>query len=514
MAYNINRYNGNFLTTVEDGTINTTTEIRLIGRNFAGYGEVQNENVLHLLENFSSPVPPAKPLSGMIWYDNSINKIKFYDGIRWRTAGSAEVNNSEPMGNVEGDLWWNTNTGQLFIKSSEGEWVLIGPQISSLGVTQLFSKTVQGKPVSLLEDGTVDEISNDSFNFSIIRAVLTNESGIQSTPFIIAESNFQLNHETEEIAGFDILRKGITLFETTQSNRDTGISKDSILWGTASNALRLGGKTAEDFITADNPFFEDGITVNETVLITSDNDKGIMQNIEGDTLIFKVLQDVDPQTVLIINLTGLIPGEDNRFDIGTPTDRWKDIYAVNFKGIADKAEQLRVEDTPNSDDFRRGREGPDPNSIAARTSGPITVNNQTIPAGSLRAQFFVGRATTAQFADLAEKYTTNQEWPVGTAMAVCAHEECEVCPANSGDLAVGVISENPAYLMNAEINGQAVALKGRVPVRVTGPVKKGQAVYAWKNGICSTTPAEALIGVALATDNSLDEKLVECVLKV
>jgi hypothetical protein len=51
MAYTIDRYNGTTLTVVEDGTVDQTTDIKLVGKNYAGYGEIQNENFLHLLEN-------------------------------------------------------------------------------------------------------------------------------------------------------------------------------------------------------------------------------------------------------------------------------------------------------------------------------------------------------------------------------------------------------------------------------------------------------------------------------
>ncbi len=56
MAYIVNRYNGTQLTVVEDGTIDQTTDIKFVGRNYSGYGEVQNENYLHLLESFSVPL--------------------------------------------------------------------------------------------------------------------------------------------------------------------------------------------------------------------------------------------------------------------------------------------------------------------------------------------------------------------------------------------------------------------------------------------------------------------------
>jgi hypothetical protein len=98
-------------------------------------------------------------------------------------------------------------------------------------------------------------------------------------------------------------------------------------------------------------------------------------------------------------------------------------------------------------------------------------------------------------------------------MAVCEHEDHETGPANSSSFAIGVISENPAYLMNSEAEGQAIALKGRVPGRVVGAVRKGQAVYAWENGVCSTVTTSALVGIALESNNNVVEKLVECVLK-
>jgi hypothetical protein len=89
----------------------------------------------------------------------------------------------------------------------------------------------------------------------------------------------------------------------------------------------------------------------------------------------------------------------------------------------------------------------------------------------------------------------------------------ETRPARSSDLAIGVISENPAYLMNSDIDGQAIALRGRVPVRCTGAIKKGEPVYAWEDGVCTTTATRALVGIALETNVDEGEKLVECVIK-
>jgi hypothetical protein len=68
-------------------------------------------------------------------------------------------------------------------------------------------------------------------------------------------------------------------------------------------------------------------------------------------------------------------------------------------------------------------------------------------------------------------------------------------------------------MMNSDADGQYIGLKGRLPVRVKGPIAKGQAVYAWEDGVCGTIQTTALVGVALESNDSEDEKLVECVLK-
>jgi hypothetical protein len=68
--------------------------------------------------------------------------------------------------------------------------------------------------------------------------------------------------------------------------------------------------------------------------------------------------------------------------------------------------------------------------------------------------------------------------------------------------------------MNSACDGQAIGLKGRVPVRVKGVVKKGEAIYAWEDGVSSTVKTSALVGIALESSDDDSEKLIECVLKV
>ena len=97
---------------------------------------------------------------------------------------------------------------------------------------------------------------------------------------------------------------------------------------------------------------------------------------------------------------------------------------------------------------------------------------------------------------------------------MCVGGTAETTAAKPSCMCIGVISADPAYLMNSEAEGQAIGLKGRVPVRCKGVVKKGEAVYAWDDGVCSTVQTTALVGIALESSDVKSEKLVECVLKV
>ena len=90
MSYVINRFDGQAITTIEDGTVDQTLDIKLIGKNYAGYGELQNENFLHMLENFASSAPPPRAIRGQLWYDVTAKKIKFYTGCLLYTSDAAD----------------------------------------------------------------------------------------------------------------------------------------------------------------------------------------------------------------------------------------------------------------------------------------------------------------------------------------------------------------------------------------------------------------------------------------
>lgn len=513
MAYIINRFSGAQLTAVEDGTIDQTTDLKFIGKNYSGYGEIQNENFLYLLENFSGTTPPTKPLDGQVWFDSGTSKLKFWTGTQWKNAGGAEVAPTEPAGLDEGDLWWNTQTNQLYGKTETNEFVLIGPQAAGDGTTQLLSALVldtQGSNhaciIAIINNEPVYMISDDHF--------VPAADGLQSAdlqPYLINTN-------------FPYVAKGLTLIKTpgdedalgtgnagiTQTDTDL---ENTFYWGTASNSKLFDGNPVSNFVLSTGIYYDfpkdPGIRIGASLplrIYVEDVNKGAIENTAGDEIRFKAKSATTSVNVakIIHNDTagtGFLPMVDDAYKLGTSALKWNEVVATRFTGQATASDTLAVPGLGN-----RAASSP-----KTTTQYSVVVRDEN---GDVWGRKFQGTATSAQYADLAENYTTDQEYAVGTVMAISTKEGAEATQATISSIAVGVISKNPAYLMNSECNGQAIALKGRVPVRIIGPVKKGQAVYTWNEGCASTMATASLVGVALETNDDPEEKLVECILKV
>jgi hypothetical protein len=101
--------------------------------------------------------------------------------------------------------------------------------------------------------------------------------------------------------------------------------------------------------------------------------------------------------------------------------------------------------------------------------------------GNIYATNFIGTSSTALYADLAEKYLTDEEYPIGTVLTIGGTAEVTAC--SFGTRALGPVSENPAFRMNEGLsNGTYIALKGRVPCYVVGTISKGDQLIAGNNG--------------------------------
>jgi hypothetical protein len=124
-----------------------------------------------------------------------------------------------------------------------------------------------------------------------------------------------------------------------------------------------------------------------------------------------------------------------------------------------------------------------------------------------------GTSTSARYADLAEKYTTDQEYDPGTVIVVASAGDAEgTASYTTGQRVLGVVSTNPAFIMNDELDGQAIALRGRVPVKVIGPIRKGQPLICNQDGKGIYGDTNNSFAIALETNEEHSVKLVECVI--
>ena len=195
MPYQINKFNGERLVILEDGTLDSTTNLNLVGKNFAGYGETQNENFVWLLENFASGIAPGKPLTGQIWYDTVTKKIKVYSGSTWNFVGGTKLSATEPVDPSEGDGWYDSDDGKFYVYDGT-DFQFIGPEtVAGFGNTRHVS------------DKIIDSLGN---NVPVIKTLI-NDSIIAIT----ADRSF---NPLTPITGFTSFVKGINFSSTAVLN--------------------------------------------------------------------------------------------------------------------------------------------------------------------------------------------------------------------------------------------------------------------------------------------------------
>lgn len=589
MAYQVDKFNGTFLVSVEDGTIDTTTDLRFVGKNYAGYGEVQNENFLHLLENFANTTAPPKVISGQVWYDSANKRLKFYDGARFKVAGGAEVSATAPSGLATGDFWWDSSAKQLYTWTGT-DFALIGPVTSpDLGSSTISAAVVKGTVGTAVGPHTILKVIADD-----------------KVVGIFSKSSFTLDSAQNSIEDFTVVKKGFTLAKSI-----SGVSTDDfVMWGTAQNANFLGGFSAEQYLrkgensfTSEVAFGDPGFSVgdgNDLRVRVENGDEVVIENRLGNPIIFRitVAETSDERDIAVVTSTGVVPGNNNTYTLGTSLSKWSNVYATTltgnvvgsltgnstgshvgnvfssdnqlmidastkqigypganlvgtltgsvtgsastatnagklndlepsttvpltavatipvrdtdgnitanrFIGIADSSNKVFIDSNDSvvdpawnnsvaSTKYRSARLSATAYSIAARDS-----------SGNISANLFQGTATAARYADLAEKYLADADYEAGTV--VCVGGEKEVTASSLGKRAIGVVSTNPAYMMNSELEGGTyIALKGRVPVKVLGPVKKGDELIAANNGcaMVATPHANQVFAVALESNSN------------
>jgi hypothetical protein len=575
---------------LQDGTLDTTTSVGLVGRNYTGYGEIQNENFLFLLENFANVNPPARPLDGQTWFDTVTKTLNIYNGDDWNAVGSAVVN-VDPPANALGALWLDSTTNQLYTYNDG--WRLIGPEaVSGFAETKLKSVVLtdvdnrQQPVLQLVVNGEVLAIvsstaftlgTNVSGFFNISKGITVSSSISEAGLATTLVGNLQGNASTantlqtaRQINGInfngsaDITITANTSASLVRGNYLLGANFNgatSTTWSvnaTPNNAVGTvvardsGGDFSARIITADTVGLHTGRVLSPTGTSVFDtlqanrivgaslsgnafsatrlevgrNINGVEFNgttnitvpaaagtLTGNTLsasvTFSTLTTTGILNSLKIANTGLIVGSNNSVRI-FPNDQG---IPVIRSLVEDTSLNFEILDTVFSTGtptikFATGTYALDQGGVDSTPSfmpssnSTIDMGIQTLKWRKIYADTFIGTATTAQYADLAENYLADSQYEYGTVLEFGGVFEVTLASAATQRVA-GIVSQNPAHLMNADCRGDFVvplALQGRVPCKVLGPVSKGNMMVSAGNGFARAEESPkigSIIGKAL-----------------
>jgi hypothetical protein len=221
MAYTINLTDGTIFATIADGTINTSSSMVLVGKNYAGYGEFLDENFIHLLENGSNTTAPGAPLEGQLWWDSGNSLLKVYNGTTFKVISASTASATAPTSNVTGDLWYDTTNQQLKVYTGSA-FLLVGPAFTSgTGETGAIVDTI---------------VDNTSVSHVVIKFFVEDEVvGIMSKDATFTPQS--------AISGFSTVRPGLQLATTVGT-------QTPLFQGVATNSQLLDGIAASGFLSS------------------------------------------------------------------------------------------------------------------------------------------------------------------------------------------------------------------------------------------------------------------------
>lgn len=362
MAYTIIRSDGNVLTTIQDGTINTTsTPLGLPGRNYAGYGQTLDTNFVRLLENFANDSVPPNPIKGQLWFDTSTSpprmRICPADGTltasSWVTLNTTTNAGDTTLGNV-------TITGNATI-------------LNDLAVTgNITGDTITVRLATVTANATIANANITSANLSSVRTTSITTGGNTTSGSLVGTWSVTGNASANAL----VLAQGNLAFNSTYG------------------------------IKCDNYMYANGVPFNPSGTYNNGN---VFDYLTGSNSVAQFTGNIAPAKITTSNIAGG----------GTIAGVW------------------------------------------------------TLATGA---------RINATYADLAERFEADQSYDAGTVVELGGDKEITAVQSELSEEVFGVVSDTAAYLMNAAAGDDnthpPVAVGGRVKVKVTGKVKKGQRLVS------------------------------------
>jgi hypothetical protein len=541
MAYKINNTFGTLLVTLADGTIDiATTDLTLIGKGYAGFGEKLNENLVKLLENFNNTSAPSNKIQGQLWYDKTNNQLNVYTGSKFKPVGSTSNSASAPSNAVQGDMWLDTANTQLYVYTGSA-WTLIGPTtVSGSGVTQVITETPE-------DDTGVKQAILKLVTKDTVVGVVSNLAFTPSPTETLGAALIT--------AGFSSVAQGIQLSSSVASAKFRGTATDSDALGGVAAANYLRSNTNDTTTGRLSIQTDDGIRLgagNDVTMTVSSNDFTIAQTTQDKDIIFTVNDSGTTKEALRIKgSTGRI----EHLRVGDLTvDGTNTILNTSTLSVEDNIIELNRNISSNAGmpnytglKVNRGETSSateqnlywvwdetfadDGSTTYGNAGGAWTAfksgggqNELSAPTlVDVRANVIHATSTSAMYADLAERYEADCDTEVGDVVILGGEAEITKCNDDLSDAVFGVISESPAFLMNAEAGNNdshpMVALKGRVMVKVQGTGQAGERVVSAVNGEARVAGLDEctafnVLGRLIKHKYNEETALTECVIGV
>ena len=580
MAYTINLTDGTVFATVNDGTVNTASSMTLVGKNYAGYGEFLDENFIHLLENGSNTSAPVAPLTGQLWWDKTNNLLKVYNGSIFKTISAATASATQPSSNVTGDLWYDTTNQQVKVYTG-ASFIVVGPAFTSTeGTAGAIPETVNdntatphyvtglyvaGTRVGLVsKDATFTAAAPTSTLFpTVFKGITMSNSAdtvfagnvrnggnvvitaggattaiVQATGVLVTG----FNSVTGNVIGGNITTAGLV----TASGNITGANIVTAGLATVSgnviggNITTAGNVSAAGFVSAGGNVT--GANITTAGLITAGG------NITGGNIITTALMQAANVSATAnvqagnLRTTGLVSATGNITSAANVAGTYFLGNGSQLTGLS-----LGVSVTKFENGTSKGEINVPNGNIAftvAGTANVVVVDTTTVYANVVSVQSIaktgsngVGNigssgnyfnqvfatATTALYADVAERFAADELLEPGTVVELGGVREITRSINDLSENVFGVISTRPAYTMNGAAGDDdthpRVAMTGRVPVKVTGYVKKGDRLVSAGSGQArAAQPGEAtafnVIGRSLVDKPTPEPGTIEAIVTI
>ena len=394
-----------------------------------------------LLARGTTAQRPGTPVTGMFRYNTTTNAIEYYDNDSWEGVSSSFTLATSQTFNGDG----STTAFTLATLSGSDSYTVAGVLVMLNGVVQ--------------EPTTVYGISGVTMTFTSAPAsgdlIEVRKFTTTTTVLTITDSDGDTQIQTEESSDEDKIRMDTGGTERVVIDANGIDLKTGTFQGTATTATNVT-VADESSDTTCFPTFVTGAT-------------GDLPPKTGTNLTFNSSSGVLTATGFAGALTGDVTGT---ADVAT---------AVT---VADESS-----DTACNVLFVTAATG----DLAPKSGTNLTFDSAN---GNLTTTTFTGIATSAKYADLAEMYAADEEVAPGTVVHFAGEGKLAECDVANCRAVAGIVSTDPAHLMNSAQEGVALALAGRVPCKVTGPVAAGDLMVSAGNGMAMANN-EAAMGTVI-----------------